>query len=293
MSTITPESTSSIPGTLYVVGTPIGNLEDMSFRAIRTLQTVSLIAAEDTRHTGKLLHHFQITTPQLSYHQHNHQSRISQLLQHLQQGQAIALVTDAGMPGISDPGCELVQACIAAEIPVVPIPGPCAAVTALSAAGLATDQFLFIGFLPKKGSSRRQQLVALQSESRTTVLYESPHHLRQTLADLAATCGIERSLVLARELTKLHETFWRGTIGGAIAHYQHQDPRGEYTLVLGGAPVSQAVLSDDAIQAELSALLNQGLSRSAASRQLAAQTSLPRRHLYQLALGLPLPESAD
>lgn len=291
MSTSTSESISSHPGTLYVVGTPIGNLEDMSFRAVRTLQTVALIAAEDTRHTGKLLQHFQITTPQISYHQHNHQSRIAQLLDYLHQGQSIALVTDAGMPGISDPGSELVQACITAEIVVVPIPGPCAAITALSAAGLATDQFIFVGFLPKKGATRRLQLEVLPAESRTVILYESPHHLRQTLTDLAAACGEERSIVIARELTKLHETFWRGTIGNAIALYQEQEPRGEYTLLLAGAKIARPALSDQTLQAELLTLLSQGLSRSAASRQLAAQTSLPRRHLYQLALGLSVPES--
>ena len=176
-------------GQLYIVGTPIGNLEDMSLRAVRVLQTVDLIAAEDTRHTGQLLHHFQIATPQMSYHQHNRQMRIPQLIERMQQGQTLALVTDAGMPGISDPGVELVQACVAAEITVVPIPGPSAAIAALTISGLPTDRFCFEGFLPAKGKSRQARLTALQAEERTIVLYESPHRLQKTLAELATVFG--------------------------------------------------------------------------------------------------------
>ena len=199
-------------GVLYVVGTPIGNLEDMTFRAVRILQTVDAIAAEDTRHTGKLLQHFQIKTPQISCHQHNIQSRLPGLLERLHTGQKLALVTDAGMPGISDPGYELVQACVSEGILVVPIPGPTAAITALSASGLPTDRFCFEGFLPVKGVERRERLVALQPEARTMILYEAPHRLRQTLKDLADALGIDRSTVVSRELTKRYETFWRGTL---------------------------------------------------------------------------------
>jgi 16S rRNA (cytidine1402-2'-O)-methyltransferase len=281
-----PEPRSIQAGTLYLVGTPIGNLEDISFRAVRILQTVAVIAAEDTRHTGKLLQHFQISTPQISYHQHNTQLRIPMLLQRLQQGQAIALVTDAGMPGISDPGYELVKACVEAEFLIVPIPGPSAGIAALIASGLPTEQFAFEGFLPTKGQARRDRLAALQTESRTFILYESPHRLRQTLQDLGESLGGDRSLVLARELTKLHETFWRGTVALAIAHYSTQEPRGEFTLVVAGANLSQPILSEVALKAELQALLAQGLSRSQASRQLAQQTSLSRRQVYQLALEL-------
>ncbi|MFQ3618390.1 MAG: 16S rRNA (cytidine(1402)-2'-O)-methyltransferase [Cyanobacteriota bacterium] len=272
---------------LYVVATPIGNLEDMTFRAVRVLQEVEAIAAEDTRHTGKLLQHFQITTPQISYHDHNRISRLPELIARLQQGKSIALVSDAGMPGISDPGYELVQACVEAGIPVVPIPGASAVVTALSAAGLPTDRFVFEGFLPAKGKERRDRLDALQSESRTLVFYESPHRLRQTLADFADTFGGDRPIVLARELTKLHEEFWRGTVQGAIAHYETRDPQGEYTVLLAGSTTAPVILSESALKAELAALLQQGLSRSQASRQLAQQTQLPRRKLYQLALTLP------
>ncbi|YAF97676.1 MAG: 16S rRNA (cytidine(1402)-2'-O)-methyltransferase [Nodularia sp. CChRGM 3473] len=274
------------PGTLYVIGTPIGNLEDITFRAVRILQTVNLIAAEDTRHTGKLLQHFQIKTPQLSYHEHNRTSRIPELLEYLVNDQAIALVSDAGMPGISDPGYELVKACIEAGITVVPIPGASAAITALSAAGLPTDRFVFEGFLPAKGQKRREHLESLQTESRTLIFYESPHRLRETLQDLAQVWGSDRQIVLARELTKFYEEFWRGTIAEAIAHYSQREPQGEYTLVVAGTPATQLQLSEAELKAELQQLINQGISRSQASRQLAKITSLPRRQIYQLALSL-------
>src|SRR4028119_1022763 len=195
--------TNSKTGTLYLVGTPIGNLEDMTFRAVRILQTVQVIAAEDTRHTGKLLQHFQIQTPQVSYHDHNRQQRLPQLLQRLCEGEAIALVTDAGIPGISDPGYELVNACIEAGVQVVPVPGASASLTALSAAGLPTDRFVFEGFLPASGKDRQQRLESLPSEPRTLIFYESPHRLRVTLQDLADSLGKDRRIVLARELTKL------------------------------------------------------------------------------------------
>ena len=275
------------PGTLYLVGTPIGNLEDITFRAIRILQAVDLIAAEDTRHTGKLLQHFQITTPQLSYHDHNRNSRIPELIEQLQQSQAIALVTDAGVPGISDPGYELVKACIDADILVVPIPGASAVITALSAAGLPTDRFVFEGFLPTKGKARSDRLEFIPTETRTIILYESPHRLRQTLQDLAEVLGQDRQLVLARELTKLHEEFWRGTIGAAIARYSDRQPQGEYTLVISGVPPSLPQLSEAELKLELQNLLAQGISRSQASRQLAKVTSASRRQLYQLALAIP------
>ncbi|MBG1261174.1 16S rRNA (cytidine(1402)-2'-O)-methyltransferase [Nostoc commune] len=276
------------PGTLYVVGTPIGNLEDITFRAVRILQTVDIIAAEDTRHTGKLLQHFQVKTPQVSYHEHNRTSRIPELLEHLVNNKAIALVSDAGMPGISDPGYELVKACIEAGITVVPIPGASAAITALSAAGLPTDRFVFEGFLPAKSQQRQEHLESLQTESRTLIFYESPHRLRDTLQDLALVWGSDRQIVLGRELTKLYEEFWRGTIAEAIAHYNQREPQGEYTLVVAGIPASQPQLTEEELKAELKQLISQGISRSQASRQLAKFTSLPRRQLYQLALSIVL-----
>jgi 16S rRNA (cytidine1402-2'-O)-methyltransferase len=278
-------------GTLYIVGTPIGNLEDMTFRAIRVLQQVDTIAAEDTRHTGLLLKHFQIDTPQVSYHDHNRQSRLPELLQRLHQGKAIALVTDAGVPGISDPGYELVKACVEANVLVVPIPGVSAVTTALSAAGLPTDRFGFEGFLPTKNEERRERLEALQAELRTFVLYEAPHRLRQTLEDLSTFLGATRRVVLARELTKRYEEFWRGSLEEAIADYRTREPQGEFTLVISGATATLPLLSESALKAELQQLLQQGLSRSQASRQLAQQTSLSRRQVYQLALAIPdLPE---
>ncbi|MDH6099926.1 16S rRNA (cytidine(1402)-2'-O)-methyltransferase [Anabaenopsis sp. FSS-46] len=274
------------PGTLYIVATPIGNLEDMTFRGVRILQTVNLIAAEDTRHTGKLLQHFQIKTPQISYHEHNRQSRIPELLEYMANGQAIALVSDAGMPGISDPGYELVIACIDAGITVVPIPGASAVITALSAAGLPTDRFVFEGFLPAKAAKRREYLESLQTESRTLIFYESPYRLQETLQDLATVWGGDRQIVLARELTKLYEEFWRGTIAEAIAHYSQREPQGEYTLLVAGNPPVHPQLTEEQLKAELLQIMTQGISRSQASRQLAKITSLPRRQLYQLALSL-------
>lgn len=273
-------------GTLYIVGTPIGNLEDITFRAVRILQTVNLIAAEDTRHTGKLLQHFQIETSQISYHEHNRLCRQEELLNRLKQGEAIALVSDAGMPGISDPGYELVKTCIEEGIAVVPIPGVTAAITALAVSGLPTDRFVFEGFLASKSKDRRDRLNFLQGETRTLIFYESPHRLRQTLTDLAAILGETRKIVLGRELTKLHEEIWRGTIADAIDLYQRdRQPKGEYTLVVEGKSVeSPPTLSEAQVKAELEQLLREGMTRSQASRHLAQLTSLPRRQIYQLAL---------
>jgi 16S rRNA (cytidine1402-2'-O)-methyltransferase len=276
-------------GTLYIVGTPIGNLEDMTFRAVRILQTVDLIAAEDTRHTGKLLQHFQIKTPQISYHDHNRTTRTRELIDRLQQGISIALVTDAGMPGISDPGYELVKACAEENILVVPIPGATAAMTALSASGLKSDRFTFEGFLPAKEKDRLAHLETLRTESRTMIFYEAPHRLQKTLQDIATVLGSDRPITLARELTKLHEEFWRGTVAQAIDHHQTRTPQGEFTLILAGAEPTKTPLTEAVLKSELQQLLKQGLSRSEASRQLAQQTALPRRPIYQLALQLDEP----
>jgi 16S rRNA (cytidine1402-2'-O)-methyltransferase len=272
-------------GILYLVGTPIGNLEDMTFRAIATLKQVDLIAAEDTRHTGKLLHHFGIDTPQTSYHEHNAFKRVPELVEKLQQGMAIALVTDAGMPAISDPGVELVQGCIAAGIRVVPIPVVTAGIAALTASGFATQHFGFDGFLPTDKKEKRDRLEILRLETRTMILYESPHRLLRTLEDLAESLGNERRITVARELTKLHEEFWRGSIEDAIAYFTAQSPRGEFTLVLEGAqPKEKTVWTEDVILRELQNLIASGISRSDASRQLAELADLPRRQIYQLAL---------
>ena len=274
------------PGVLYIVGTPIGNLEDMTFRSVRILQSEDLIAAEATRHTGILLKHFQVNTPQISYHEHNRNNRIPELIKQLTEGKAIALVSDAGMPGISDPGYELVKACVEAEITVVPIPGAVAAITALSASGLSTEKFVFEGFLSAKAKQRRSHLELLKSEHRTLIFYESPHRLRSTLQDMRDIFGDERQIALARELTKIYEEFWRGTIAGACSYYEEKVPVGEYTLILAGNPPSQREFTQEELMTELETIMNQGISPSQASRQLAASTSLPRRQLYQLALNL-------
>jgi 16S rRNA (cytidine1402-2'-O)-methyltransferase len=274
--------------TLYLVGTPIGNLGDMTMRGIQVLQDVDTIAAEDTRHTGKLLHHFQIKTPQISYHQHNEQQRIPELISQLQSGKSIALVTDAGMPGISDPGYLIVAACVAAGIRVIPIPGVTAVITAVSASGLPSNRFAFEGFLPAKGQERKDRLEAVSGDSRTLVFYESPHRLRQTFADFGTTFGIDRQIAICRELTKLHEEFWRGSVGGAIEHYTQTEPQGEYVLVLAGALVSHPTLSDEAIDRALIELMLAGTSRSQASKIVAEQISQSRRYVYQLALAIDL-----
>ena len=277
-------------GTLYIVGTPIGNLSDMTFRAIETLNQVDLIAAEDTRHTGKLLHHFQIGTPQTSYHAHNWRKRLPELLTQLQRGQHVALVSDAGMPGISDPGFELVEACVDVGIKVVAIPGATAVITALCVSGLPPQPFVFEGFLPTKGRDRREQIQQLATEHRTIVLYEAPHRLLTTLQDLHEAIDGHRQIVTTRELTKQFEETWRGTLAEAIAHYTTHAPKGEFTLVIAGkAPETLQDLSDAEIRARLIELLKTGLSRSQASRQLAQETRRPKRDLYQIAITLPDP----
>ncbi len=272
------------PSTLYLVGTPIGNLEDITFRALRVLKQADVIAAEDTRHTGKLLQHFQIKTPQISYHDHNTQQRIPQLIARLERGEAIALVTDAGMPGISDPGYELVCACVEANITVVPIPGPSAVVAAVAAAGLPCDRFTFEGFLPVKGKSRKTRIEALKNEERTAVFYESPHRILKTLAEMESVLGAQREVAIARELTKRYEEFWRGTVEDAIAHYKTTPPKGEFTLLISPAPPRPHSLSNEEIVAELKNLLAQGQSRTEASRAIAERTDRSKREIYQLSI---------
>lgn len=276
------------PQTLYLVGTPIGNLEDITFRALRVLKQANVIAAEDTRHTGKLLQHFQIKTPQISYHDHNTQQRIPQLIRRLEAGETVALVTDAGMPGISDPGYELVCACAEAEITVVPVPGPSAVVAAVVAAGLPCDRFTFEGFLPTKNKPRKSRIASLKTEPRTAVFYESPHRLIKTLTELQTALGEDRRVVLARELTKRYEEFWRGTVSEAISHYTTVPPKGEFTLLVSPAQTSAKQLSAKEIITELKNLLAQGQSRTEASRNLAQQCNRSKREIYQLSLEIDI-----
>jgi 16S rRNA (cytidine1402-2'-O)-methyltransferase len=232
----------SAPGRLYVVATPIGNLGDMSARAVDILRGCSLIAAEDTRHTGVLLKHFGIQTPQMSLHDHNEQQRAADILRHLQQGASVALVSDAGTPTISDPGFELVRAVAAAGVDIVAIPGPCAAIAALSIGGLPTDRFCFEGFIPARGAARRKRLQSLVGEERTLVLYEAPHRIRETLEDCAAVFGDERRASIARETTKLHETAYRGSLRELLARAAAEADfsRGEIVLVIAGAAQAPA-----------------------------------------------------
>lgn len=277
-------------GTLYLVGTPIGNREDMTLRALRILKEVDRIAAEDTRHSGQLLAHFQISTPVLSYHEHNQAQRTPQLLDHLQAGLSLALISDAGMPGISDPGATLIQACIEAQIPVVPIPGPTALISALVASGLSTERFVFEGFLPSQSKARQERLTQLQTEERTLVFYEGPHRLERMLLDLEQTFGSERRLVVARELTKRFETFWRGRLAEAVSYFHTYPPKGEITVVVAGVDLQMSGVSQRDIVDELQCLLAEGYSRSQASRQIARQFHRDRREIYQLALRIESPE---
>ncbi|HEY7492491.1 MAG TPA: 16S rRNA (cytidine(1402)-2'-O)-methyltransferase [Candidatus Tectomicrobia bacterium] len=223
-------------GTLYVVATPIGNLEDITLRALRVLGSVDLIAAEDTRQTRKLLAHHGISRPLVSFHEHNQQRQALRLLALLQAGQSVALVTDAGTPGISDPGYALLQTLLPHAIPIVPIPGPTAVITALSVAGLPTDRFVFEGFLPPKGGKRRQRLEALCTEPRSIVVYESPHRLLRLLQDIVTHFGAERRVVVGRELTKHFEEIQRGTASALLETFQAGAVRGECTVVIAGYP---------------------------------------------------------
>ncbi len=265
-------------GTLYLVPTPIGNMEDITLRALRVLGEVSLIAAEDTRVTRKLLERHNIHTPLTSYHEQNEDERTPELLARLESAD-IAVVTDAGMPSISDPGYRLVAAAVGKGLSVVALPGPSAVTTALAVSGLPVDQFVYIGYLPRKSGQRAAALEGLKDEPRTIVAFEAPHRLREALEDIRTVLG-ERPLAVCRELTKLHEEIFRGAPSEALAHFQ--DPRGEITLVISGAPAS--LLTDDDIRAELARLRQQGLSASAAARQAAQTLGLPRSRVYPLAV---------
>jgi 16S rRNA (cytidine1402-2'-O)-methyltransferase len=268
-------------GTLYIVPTPIGNLEDITLRALWTLREVNLIAAEDTRTTGRLLAHFEIATPQISYHEHNKLARLDAVLSALQEGD-VALVSDAGTPGLSDPGYELIRAAIAHGVRVEPLPGPNALLPALVASGLPTDRFLFLGFLPRKASQRCAALEAVVELPYTLVLYEAPHRLLDTLADLGEVFG-GRQIAVARELTKLHEEIWRGTPEGALAHFGSGRVRGEITLVVAGAPTEQAASwGEEDVRAALAGRLASGEPRSAAAKAVAREAGWARQAVYDL-----------
>ena len=272
-------------GTLYLVATPIGNLGDFSPRAVETLEAVDFIAAEDTRVSIKLLNHFEIKKPLVSYHEHNHITAGQAILARLLAGESCALVTDAGTPAVSDPGEDLVRLCAENDVEVLSIPGCCAAVNALAVSGLPTGRFTFEGFLTVNKKSRRERLESLKNEERTMIFHEAPHKLLTTLEDMTAVFGADRRIALCRELTKLHEETRRCTLGEAIAYYTENAPKGEFVLVLAGAEPREAtaVTLEDAV-AQVLTLKAQGMRLKDAAKEVAEHTGLSKNELYAAAL---------
>jgi 16S rRNA (cytidine1402-2'-O)-methyltransferase len=268
-----------VSGTLYVVATPIGNLEDITLRALRVLREVAIVACEDTRHTRVLLTHFAIATKTVSYHDHNARERAPELLARLEAGDDVALVSDAGTPGVSDPGYRLVSGAAERSIRVVPVPGPTAAIAALSASGLPTDQFLFAGFLPPKSGARRRRLEELARERATLVFYEAPHRIADTILDLREVLG-DRRAVAARELTKMHEEILRGTVSDVADALDAGRQRGEFVLLVEGA-TETAAADDTPIEERVAALEAAGLSRMDAIKEVARERGLPKREVYR------------
>lgn len=271
--------------TLFLVGTPIGNLADLSPRAVDVLAAADLIVCEDTRHTGRLLKAAGVSPKRLlAAHDHNEAGQIGTVLERLRTGETVAIVSDAGMPGISDPGERMVRAAAEAGIAVVVVPGPSAAIAALVISGLPTGRFAFEGFLPRSGSGRSERLSALAKERATIVLYEAPHRVARTLADLAGVLGDDRRVAIARELTKLHEEVWRGTLADAVAHVHDVEPRGEHVLVVDGAPDAPPATDDD-LTAAMARLLADGLSTRDAVAEVASAFDVSKRRVYDLAVG--------
>lgn len=281
-----PEKNRILPGRLYLVATPIGNLSDLSERAVSVLSGVDFIAAEDTRNTGKLLSCLDIRKPLVSYHEHNKRERGGQICDRLAAGESCALVTDAGTPAISDPGEDLVRLCAERGIPVTSVPGCCAGITALTLSGLPTGRFCFEGFLPTEKKPRAVRLAALATEERTMLLHEAPHRLRETLSELAAALGEGRRVALCRELTKLNEEVLRLTLGQAVAYYEAQEPRGEYVLVLEGADPAAAPRFWEglSIPAHVAHYEGEGLSRKEAIKAAARDRGVPKNEVYQVML---------
>jgi len=273
-----------VTGRLVLVATPLGNLGDLQPRAVKALAEADVIACEDTRVTGKLLSLAGVPhRPLLAVHAHNEAAMVEVVLGRLARGETVAVVTDAGLPGISDPGERLVRAAADAGHPVSVVPGPSAGVAALVVSGLPTGRWVFEGFLPRKGRERGERLASVAAEARTTVLYEAPHRLRATLADLVAACGPDRRVALVRELTKLHEEVWRGTLGEAAA--LERTPRGEYVVVVDGAPTAEATDAD--VDRALTGWLAGGADRRTAVAEVAAALGVPKRRVYDACLRLP------
>lgn len=270
---------------LYICGTPIGNLEDMTYRVVRVLSEVDLIAAEDTRQSVKLLNHFDIKTPLTSYYEHNKDVKGPQLIKLLQEGKDIALVTDAGMPGISDPGEDLIKLCYENNVPVTVVPGPTAVVTALVLSGLNSRSYIFEGFLPRNKKQRAEVLERLVDESRTTVFYEAPHHLVDTLDSIYKTVG-DRNIAVARELTKKHETVNRGAVGEVLEYFKENEPKGEFVLVLEGKDKEKikedkiASFEEMTIEEHFNMYIEQGMSEKDAMKQVAKDRCIGKRDVY-------------
>ena len=276
-----------MPGRLILCATPIGNLEDMSYRAVRTLQEADLIAAEDTRNSIKLLNHFDIHTPMISYHEYNKVTRGRELVERMLGGENVALITDAGTPGISDPGEDLAAACIEAGIPVSVVPGPAACISALIMSGLPTRRFAFEAFLPADKKERQTVLEEMKTETRTIVLYEAPHRLVKTLQELAGLLGGERRITVCRELTKKHESALRTTLENACAHYEQEPPKGECVLVIAGRDRSEMMLEDQlqwqsiSIEDHVRMYEERGYSNKEALKLAAKDRGCSKRELYQ------------
>ena len=276
-------------GKLYLCATPIGNLEDITFRVVRILKEADLIAAEDTRNSLRLLNHFEIKTPMTSYHEYNKIEKGHQLVEKMLGGLTVALITDAGTPGISDPGEELVKMCLEAGIPVSSVPGPAACITALTMSGLSTRRFAFEAFLPSDKKEKQAVLEELKTETRTIVLYEAPHRLLRTLQELYDTLG-ERRITVCRELTKKHETAFQTTLNGAIDWYSANEPRGECVLVLEGKSresiekEKQESWQEISIEEHMESYENQGISRKEAMKLVAADRGTTKREIYQYLL---------
>ncbi len=275
-------------GMLYLVATPIGNLSDLSERAIKVLSEVDFIAAEDTRNSLRLLTYFGISKPMVSYHEHNRKERGEEIACRLEQGEACALITDAGTPAISDPGEDLVALCAARQIPVTSVPGACAMITALTLSGLPTARFTFEGFLPVPKKERRERLADLAEEKRTFLLHEAPHKLRATLADLCEILGEDRRVALCRELTKLNEEVLRSTLGEAVAWYEAHEPRGEYVLVIEGAKKCKKTADPTdglTVEETVAYYLDMGMGRNEAIKAAAIAHGLPRKEVYDRMIG--------
>ena len=280
-------------GKLFLCATPIGNLEDITYRVLKTLEEVDLIAAEDTRHSIKLLNHFQIKTPMTSYHEYNKVDKARYLVEQMLSGVNVALITDAGTPGISDPGEELVRQCYEAGVEVTSLPGPAACITALTMSGLSTRRFCFEAFLPAEKSDKKERLRILEElngETRTIIIYEAPHHLTKTMKDLREALGGSRRITVCRELTKKYETAWQTTLDGAVSRYEEEEPKGEFVLVIEGKSLDEIreekvrSWEEMSVEDHMALYEGQGMDRKEAMKQVAKDRGVSKREIYQMLL---------